>query len=170
MVGNIFKRKYAFIFFVLPSCLHVMAVLFFSSCDWLDCKLPSDRPYYHEQMVSRDLCSNAHKHVWPISNVLSHSLRDKKQKNNKKCKICLTHLNFSPAKILASSKSLKSSYGRLKRQAMKMNSTSTDRAFLLNSRKKMWDSSKSPKLAKYVKTVCHVNGFLLYILNYIFLS
>ena len=83
MVGNIFQRKYAFIFLSLPSCLHVMAVLFFSSCDWLDCKLPSDRPYYHEQMVSRDLCSNAHKHVWPISNVLSHSLRDKKQKIDK---------------------------------------------------------------------------------------
>ena len=33
-----------------------------------------------------------------------HSLRDKKQKNSKKCKICLTHLNFSPAKILASTK------------------------------------------------------------------
>ena len=33
-----------------------------------------------------------------------HSLRDKKQKNSKKCNICLTHLNFSPAKILASTK------------------------------------------------------------------
>ena len=100
--------------------------------------------FIHCGIKSKRIAKNA-KYVWPI-------------------------WTFLRQRFWLQPKSLKSSYGRLKRQAMKMNFTSSDSAFWLKSRKKMRDSGKSPKLAKYVKTVCHVNGVQIHILNYLFLS
>ena len=78
--------------------------------------------FIHCGIKSKRIAKNA-KYVWPI-------------------------WTFLRQRFWLQPKSLKSSYGRLKRQAMKMNSTSSDSAFWLKSRKKKRHSGKSPKLAK----------------------